>query len=303
MKRKTLGNNRFGQCLGTLFPLWIVFVVVFVSGQQGDDGTLEVQMKDGDKVVKVQLEPFMDMCRGTYKLPSAIASTLFCWYDVRNTHSLLTPSKVEVLSNDPFVALMHDMVYDGEIAQLQALGDTHIKRSGITNDSWLPVFYDNHQTYTLHDRDHPVVERLTRRIERATGLSCETAEDLKMIYNEVGAFKTSEIDAIQTKAELHRFAYAGDRLATVLLFLNDVPEGGYTIFPKLRVVIPPQKGTLAFWYNLKATGEANPLMKYSICPLMSDVKWTAKKLIHTRGNELRHPCSPDAAPKKPKQQN
>uniref|UniRef100_A0A182SN06 Prolyl 4-hydroxylase alpha subunit domain-containing protein n=1 Tax=Anopheles maculatus TaxID=74869 RepID=A0A182SN06_9DIPT len=301
MERK-IAPYRVSQCLGLLVPLLVVFAVGHIGAQQTDDGGVEVDMLDGEKVVKIKFDPYMDLCRGTYERPAAITSTLFCWYDVRNSHSLLSPTKVEVLSNDPFVALMHGMVYDSEIAQLQSLGDSHIKRSGPTNDSWLPVFYDNHQTYTLHDRDHPVVERLTHRIERATGLSCETAEDLKVIYNEVGSFKTSAIDAIQTKEELHRFAYAGDRLATALLFLNDDTLGGYTIFPKLRVVIPPQKGTAVFWYNLKATGEANPLMKYSICPLMGDAKWTAKKLIHTRGNELRHLCHPDSAPT-PKQNN
>ncbi|XP_050072211.1 prolyl 4-hydroxylase subunit alpha-1-like [Anopheles maculipalpis] len=290
MKRKML-VSRIGQCLVTL----VVFAVVSISAQTVD-GDVEVATVDGEQVVKIRFDPFMDLCRGTYTEPSAITSTLYCLYDVRNTHSLLSPSKVEVLHNDPFVALIHDMVYDSEIEQLQSLGDATIKRSGPTNDSWLPVFYDNHQTYTLHDRDHPVVERLTRRIERATGLSCETAEDLKVIYNEVGAYRTGDIDSIQTKEDFHRFSYSGDRLATVLFFLSDVEQGGYTIFPKLRVAIPPRKGALAFWYNLKDTGEANPLMKYSICPLMSDEKWTAKKLIHTRGNELRHLCRPESAP-------
>uniref|UniRef100_A0A182VZD5 Prolyl 4-hydroxylase alpha subunit domain-containing protein n=1 Tax=Anopheles minimus TaxID=112268 RepID=A0A182VZD5_9DIPT len=294
MKCKILCNS-IGQCLVTLVPL-VVFAIVCIGAEEKDDVSAT---KDAEYEVvnfTVRLEPYMELCRGEYVQSPAVTSQLFCWYDVRNSHSTISPSKVEVISNEPFVALFHGMLHDGEIAQLQSLGGTHIKHSGVTNDSWLPVFYDDHQTYTLHDRDHPVVERLTQRIEKITGLSCETAEDLKVIYNEVGSFKTSEIDAIQTKEEFHRFAYSGDRLATVLFFMNDVSKGGSIIFPKLHVAIPPRKGTVAFWYNLKATGEANPLMKYSICPLLQDTKWTAKKLIHTRGNELRHPCRPESAP-------
>uniref|UniRef100_A0A182NS28 Prolyl 4-hydroxylase alpha subunit domain-containing protein n=1 Tax=Anopheles dirus TaxID=7168 RepID=A0A182NS28_9DIPT len=282
---------RIGWRLVTL-ALLLVSVVIEIGAQESVQFAV-----DEEKTVTIQMDPYMELCRGTYEDHPSRTSQLFCWYDVRNAHSTLSPSKVEVVSNDPFVALFHGAVHDGEIAQLQALGDSHIKRSGPTNDSWLPVFYDNHQTYTVHEHDHPVVERLTRRIERMTGLSCDTAEDLKVIYNEVGAFKTSELDAIQTKEEYHRFAYAGNRMATVLFFFNDIAKGGYTIFPKLRISIRPQKGAAAFWYNLLDTGEANMNMKYSICPLQGDAKWTAKKVIHTRGNELRKPCHPSSAPK------
>uniref|UniRef100_A0A182PGM3 Prolyl 4-hydroxylase alpha subunit domain-containing protein n=1 Tax=Anopheles epiroticus TaxID=199890 RepID=A0A182PGM3_9DIPT len=284
-----LWNSRI-QCL------FVIVVAAFqTSAQEASPNEVAAPGND-DEMVTVQLDPYMDLCRGTYAVHPAVTSSLFCWYDVRNLHSLISPSKVEVLNNDPFIVLFHDMVHDGEIEQLKALGSSHIKQSGPSNDSWLPVFYDDHQTYTLHDRDHPVVERLTKRIERMTGLSCDTAEDLKVIYNEIGAFKTSELDALHKKEDLQRFAYAGNRLATVLFFLNDVSKGGFTIFPKLRISIRSRKGTAAFWYNLKDTGEANTLLKYSICPLQEDQKWTAKKLIHTRGNELRNPCRPESAP-------
>uniref|UniRef100_A0A182LXA2 Prolyl 4-hydroxylase alpha subunit domain-containing protein n=1 Tax=Anopheles culicifacies TaxID=139723 RepID=A0A182LXA2_9DIPT len=294
MKRKILSNSA-GQWLVALFLLVVIAIVRIGAAESNDTAAVE-DTNDEEKTVTIQFDPYMELCRGTYVQSPIIASALFCWYDVRNLHSILSPSKVEVINNDPFVAVFHGIVHDSEIAQLQSLGGTHIKHSGMTNDSWLPVFYDNHQTYTLHDRDHPVVERLTRRVERVTGLSCETAEDLKVIYNEVGAFKTSDIDVIQSKEDYHRFAYSGDRLATVLMFLNDVERGGKLIFPKLHIGIQPQKGAVAFWYNLKDTGEPNLLMRYSVCPLMEDTKWTAKKIIHTRGNELRHLCRPESAP-------
>ncbi|KFB45448.1 AGAP013377-PA-like protein [Anopheles sinensis] len=250
----------------------------------------------GEKPVRIQLDPFMELCMGKNVLPVAYTSLLFCWHDVRNAYGELAPTRVELLNFEPLVVLLHDVVHEGEIARLQKLGEPIIKVSGLTNDSWLPVFYDNHQTYTLHDRDDPVVETITHRVEQVTGLSCETAEDLKVIYDEIGSYKTLDIDVIQTQEDARRFAYSGNRLATVLFFLSDVQEGGYTIFPKLRISIRPKKGAAAMWYNLKETGEPNELIKYSNCPLMGGTKWTAKKIIHTRGNELRNPCLPKAQP-------
>ncbi|XP_053680395.1 prolyl 4-hydroxylase subunit alpha-1-like [Anopheles nili] len=269
---------RIGWCFVGLAMLWSVVC----AEPEADD----------QEPIKIQFDPYMELCRGTYERSPALTSVLYCWYDVRNAYGTIAPSKVEMINVNPFVALFHGILYEGEISQLQALGDSHIKRSGLTNDSWLPVFYEDHQTYTLHDRDHPVVQRLTHRVEQVTGLSCESAEDLKVIYNEAGAYIASDMDAIQTEDELRRFAYAGDRLASMLFFLSDVEEGGFTIFPKLRLTIRPRKGSAAFWYNLQNTGEPNVKMRYSNCPMLEDSKWTAKKIIHTRGNELRNPCRP-----------
>uniref|UniRef100_A0A182IVR6 Prolyl 4-hydroxylase alpha subunit domain-containing protein n=1 Tax=Anopheles atroparvus TaxID=41427 RepID=A0A182IVR6_ANOAO len=271
--------------------LVVLLVALLVPAVVADETAPPTEGKaDDQKPVTIKLDPFMELCKGTYERPIALTSLLYCWNDIRNYYGELAPTKVELLNFSPFIGLLHDVIHEGEIAKLQQLGELHIQQSGIKNDSWLPVFYDNHQTYTLHDRDHPVVETITRRVEQLSGLSCDTAEDLKVIYNEVGAFKTVDIDVIQNQEEARRFAYSGNRLATMLFFLNDVEKGGYITFPKLRVSIPPKKGAAVMWYNLEETGLANERAKYSICPLMNGVKWTAKKIIHTRGNELRNPC-------------
>ncbi|XP_058055967.1 prolyl 4-hydroxylase subunit alpha-1-like [Anopheles bellator] len=268
---------------------WTWLLLGLFLGQSASQDTAE----DGaPTTVKIRFDPYRELCLGTYERPVVITSQLVCWYDARNLHSVIGPYKVELLSSEPFVGIFHDVIHDSEIAKLKELGEPYVKQSGVTNDSWLPVYYDNHQTFTLHDRDHSVVERLTRRIERMTGLSCETAEAMKVIYNEAGAFRTSDIDALRTPEERHKFAYAGDRLATVFFFMSDVEEGGRLIFPRLRVSIRPRKGHAAFWYNLKETGDADDRLRYSMCPLKEDSKWAAKKIIHTRGNELRKPCQP-----------
>ncbi|XP_049548050.1 prolyl 4-hydroxylase subunit alpha-1-like [Anopheles darlingi] len=284
----------------TLLVLLLLLVDHCVRAQYWNRGGEEPSEDDDLPRVPIRVEALLGQCKGTYQRPVGLTSWLRCWYDARNDHSVIGPRKVEMLNYEPFVALFYDVIHDSEITRLQELGDGVIKVSGATTDGWLPVYYENHQTYTLQNRDDPVVKRLSQRTERMSGLSCDTAEDLKVIYNEVGAYKSFIVDGKKKSSVAQQFAFAGKRLATVLFFMSDVDgaEGGGRIaFPYLGLSVLPQKGAALFWYNLHDSGRPDERMTYSICPLLADNRWMAKLYIHTRGNELRNPCRPSNAPK------
>ncbi|XP_050090788.1 prolyl 4-hydroxylase subunit alpha-1-like [Anopheles aquasalis] len=265
-----------------------------------EGGEEPLEGEDSVRRVPIKIEALLAQCKGTYERPAGLTSWLVCWYDARNYHSVIGPRKVEMLNYEPFVALFYDVIHDSEIERLQQLGEPIIQVSGATIEGWLPVYYKNHQTYTLHNRDDPVVKRLSQRTERMSGLSCATAEDLKVIYNEVGAYKSFILDAKKPTSVAQQFAFARNRLATVLFFMSDVETaegGGRIAFPYLGFSVQPQKGAAVFWYNLHDTGRPDERMTYSVCPLLADRRWMAKLYIHTRGNELRNPCRPSNAPK------
>ena len=44
----------------------------------------------------------------------------------------------------------------------------------------------------------------------------------------------------------------GDRISTLLFYLNEVKSGGATVFPFLRLSVQPIKGSVLFWHNLRS---------------------------------------------------
>ena len=50
-------------------------------------------------------------------------------------------------------------------------------------------------------------------------------------------------------------AAAGNRIATLLMYVSEVEQGGATVFPHLGISLWPERGAAAFWYNLHRNGE------------------------------------------------
>lgn len=45
------------------------------------------------------------------------------------------------------------------------------------------------------------------------------------------------------------------------------------MFPLIKKVIFPQKGSALVWYNLYASGEGDPRTKHAGCPVLVGNKW------------------------------
>lgn len=142
-----------------------------------------------------------------------------------------------------------------------------------------------------------------------TGLTQETAEPLQVQNYGIGGHYSPHWDHV-IKRHI-QFDGPGNRIATVLLYvsinitlndcfnklsslkLSDVEKGGATAFPYLKLLIDVQKGSAAFWYNLKPSGQGDYETRHAGCPVLLGSKWVANKWIREHGQEFRRPCVPE----------
>uniref|UniRef100_A0A3Q1H8T8 procollagen-proline 4-dioxygenase n=1 Tax=Acanthochromis polyacanthus TaxID=80966 RepID=A0A3Q1H8T8_9TELE len=139
--------------------------------------------------------------------------------------------------------------------------------------------------------EHPVLDKINQRIGDITGLDVTTAEDLQVANYGIGGQYEPHFDFGQ-KGELYAFEESGtgNRIATWLFYMSDVPAGGATVFTKVGVTVWPIKGTAVFWYNLYPSGEGDYQTRHAACPVLVGSKWVSNKWIRERGQEFRRRC-------------
>jgi prolyl 4-hydroxylase len=74
----------------------------------------------------------------------------------------------------------------------------------------------------------------------------------------------------------------GQRSWTAMAYLNDVAEGGATVFGHIGVSIQPQAGALLIWNNALADGRPNPDVLHAALPVVRGPKYVITKWFRTR---------------------
>lgn len=95
------------------------------------------------------------------------------------------------------------------------------------------------------------VAKLHTRISEVVDRPLERGEPLQgQVYEPEQYFKP-HTDYFEPAAYNQYCLASGNREITFMIYLNDVEEGGETIFPNLNYAVRPQKGTAISWYNMK----------------------------------------------------
>lgn len=136
-------------------------------------------------------------------------------------------------------------------------------------------------------RDDPVVKQI---IERACGLSrlpFENAEKMQVVKYEPNGYYNAHYDAScdDTPESIEFEKNGGQRLVTVLCYLNDDFEGGATQFPNLKQDFKvPVDGALVF-YSLQTPESGNkchPLSLHAGMPVTKGQKYICNIWIRER---------------------
>ena len=169
------------------------------------------------------------------------------------THSLRRTSKQTWLEYRGFDINVTELVDRMPGAETQEETVTMLEDAG---EGWHHFFMTKEHLNTT-DR---VAKRVSDRMERATTFqlwSPYTSESFQVANYGLGGQYQTHLDPHgywEGTATAEMSELTGDRLATVMVYLEGVAAGGATAFPNTGVMVPVTRGAAAFWVNLRTSG-------------------------------------------------
>lgn len=133
------------------------------------------------------------------------------------------------------------------------------------------------------------VDAINRRTSEITGFPHDHGEPLKVLCYDIGG-------KLLPHTDYHTYKhYSAGRVGQMLIYLNDVKDGGETEFPNIGVRVIPKRGRALLWYAVKnlipitKKGDKftlpkvlrkNPYAVHAACGIRKGKKYIAVKFFH-----------------------
>ncbi len=136
--------------------------------------------------------------------------------------------------------------------------------------------------FGLADSDF-LLELINLKTARAVDIPPENAEGLGVLHYRPGESYAPHVDYLAaTAANAAQLATRGQRVRTLLVYLNDNFEGGETVFPHLEIGFKPPRGTALIFHNVDASGYPDPLTLHTGAPPTRGEKWLISKWFRNK---------------------
>lgn len=205
--------------------------------------------------------------------------------------------KIEVLHEEPRVFRIFDVISEEEAAHLLRSALPKLQRSTIQAGSGIATTdFRIAKTAWLSKTLDPFIERIGKRISEMLRLDLSDSEDLQVVNYGLGGYYGPHLDAARTTMARDNDSLPisslkqNDRMATILIYLNNVEIGGATVFPRIGLTVQPIERSAVVWYNLQRSGIADEKTIHSGCPVLLGSKWIATLWPRERANSFLRPC-------------
>ncbi|MEJ0002426.1 MAG: 2OG-Fe(II) oxygenase [Pararobbsia sp.] len=187
----------------------------------------------------------------------------------------------------PALALFDGLLDDGECDALIALATPRLVATRVADPVTgrdVVAAHRSAQGAFFRPQETELVARIEARIEALTGVPREHGEGLQMVRYLPGTESTPHFDYLLTHnpANVESIERSGQRIATLIMYLNDVEAGGETTFPEVGMTVVPRKGHAVYFEYGNRLGQTDPASAHAGAPLRAGEKWIATKWLRAR---------------------
>ncbi|KAK7376170.1 hypothetical protein VNO78_35024 [Psophocarpus tetragonolobus] len=203
---------------------------------------------------------------------------------------------VEIISWEPRAFLYHNFLTKEECEYLVSIATPNMRKSEVvdneTGKSKDSRVRTSSGAFLVRGRDK-IVRNIEKKIAEFSFIPIEHGEGLHVLHYEVGQKYDPHFDYFMDEFNTKN---GGQRIATMLMYISDVEEGGETVFPNAKgnfssvpwwnelsdcgkkgLSIKPKMGDALLFWSMKPDGTLDPLSLHGSCPVIKGNKWSCTK--------------------------
>lgn len=189
-------------------------------------------------------------------------------------HPRSTPAG-ETLNAEPRIVLFRQFLTDAESDYLIASATPRFQPALVvhpTSGQQIPdpIRTSNVAAFPLA-LEQPAIHALNRRIAAASGSDVRAGEPLTVLRYRPGQHYRPHLDALP--------GGGNQRVATMLIYLNEGYGGGETAFPRLGLRVRARKGDALLFRNARSDGQPDPLTLHEGVKVSAGEKLVASRWI------------------------
>ena len=191
--------------------------------------------------------------------------------------------QVMMRNTAPDVVLLDNFMTEAECDELCSLSKSTLIKSTVVDDKTGEGI--NHHARTSQGTyftvgQNALVKKIETRISEITGTPVSHGEGIQILnYANGGEYKPHFDYFPDNEGGQANMQKGGQRMITIIMYLNNVITGGATIFPEINLNIYPKKGSALYFSYYSANGELDPLTLHGGAPVIEGEKWIATKWI------------------------
>jgi prolyl 4-hydroxylase len=186
-------------------------------------------------------------------------------------NSMMTSDKpVRIVGKleEPLILILEDVLSSEECDALIALASDRMHRSRIGSERSVSDIRTSSSMF-FEEGENEWIRTIETRLSALMQVPLVHAEPLQVLHYQPGEQYQPHYDYFTSEA------VANNRISTLVMYLNDVEEGGETHFPSLQLSVAPKKGSAVYFEYFYTDNRLNELTLHAGTPVVTGEKWVA----------------------------
>lgn len=187
----------------------------------------------------------------------------------------------------PVIVTLESVLSDAECEQLIGMARLRLRRSTVID---APTGADTVIGHRSSDgmffrlRESPFIAQLDERLAALMNGPTEHGEGLQVLRYRPGGQYPPHFDFLDPAipGSAQSIARSGQRVSTLIVYLNDVVEGGETIFPEVGLSVVPRRGNGLYFEYANSHLQLDRRSAHGGAPVLQGEKWIVTKWMRSR---------------------